>query len=273
MLSCVIILFSILVGFLTASLNPRDNSLYTKEIIPIYSKYGAVNHDGTISLNRFISNANVQDIMRVLVAIRPILPELSTERIVLRNGFYMFYFKGHPTECAAFLMTLPEGHFELERILRMDRDITITLARKFVSQPNGNMDILRKILLIYAGEDSIVNERLDTYNYAVLSYTYLLHEACEHGNVEAARLLMEHDADPLLLAGNNFTGPRKTAINSALKDLHGTGTLRLVLDRVDLSRLTDHMKIEAMRQIMVDPSIPEDLRRRKIDLLHEYGYY
>lgn len=269
------VLLAIFISLISASVtpNPRDNPDYQREILPYYSKYGAVDHDGSIVLNRFINNANVQDIMRVLVAIRPLLPEISTERTLLRNGFYKFYFKANPVGCSEFLMALPEGHLELERILRMDRDITIFLTKKLVSQRVTNMDVLRKILSVYSGEDSFLNKPLETYNYSVLFYNYLLHEACEHGNVEAASLLLDHGADPLLLAGNSHTGLRRTAIHAALRDRRGTGTLRLMLDRVDPAKVTDHMKVDAMRQIMVDPTMPEDLRQLKIDLLQEYGYY
>lgn len=260
----------LLIGFVAAS---STNSDYNEKIVPIYSKYdGVIKEDKSVNVKRFLTVASVEDIMRVLVGVREILPENSKERLILQNGFYLFHFKARPWECSEFLMTLPEGPEELERNLRLDRETAVRLARKLVNRQEGNLDILRMILKIYSGPESFVNERLDWYNSSILNYTYLLHEACEIGNVGAVEMLLDNGADPFLLAGNSVIGPRWTAINSALKNNNGTDTLRLLLQRIDASRITDNIKTGFIRQILVDYLMSDELKSRKIELLKEFNY-
>lgn len=247
--------------------------IYHRAIEPIFARYGEqVRTNDRVNVKKFVSVAEREDIIRVLVGLKTIIPEADVKKLkILEQGFFLFHFKPAPRECAEFMINLTNGPAELERMLRKDRQVAFDLVHKLVRIPHDNNGIVAMGLHIYGGENSFVNEEIIYYNAGIYSWTYLLHEACKNGNSSAVRLLMNYGADPTLLAGNRITGPKWDALHSAVFDRHGTDTLMALMNRHGITLvLTDDGKKRLMRMIVESSEIPDELKFDKIEILKRF---
>ena len=245
--------------------------IYYKEIHPIFVAYGDnVMVDGKVNMKKFVSQAGHEDIIKVLIGLKTIIPESYVKDLrILEEGFYLFHFKSKSRECAEFMMTLPNGPAELESFMRRDRQVTFDLVHKITISQRGNNEIISMALQMYTGEDSFVNEEIMSHSYSVHSYTYLLHEACANGNTVAVRLFMNYGADPSLLAGNSMSGRRRCALHFAISDRNGVDTLEALLERYE-PILTDDAKKNLMQTINLNHFFSEELKSAKIEVLKRF---